>query len=395
MMGTVPLPASLRNILLTLLAVLASLGACAPFGHDAASAWAPPQSMTTAQAVLASLDRHVRVEPTARAPVAALRLHRDVIMIKVLGPEGLIDEFVLRDPAGQAGVAGGWQLWSHRVETPQGTSTWFLGTLDLAQHPNADFAIRIGDPATPYRSSGDDGPWRYRGFGHGGMRNVAGSNRISLNHGTRNLEGVAAWPVGTVIHGSSLEVASDFHLMLPPADSQEAVDVRYVQSFGRAFGLRRRIAATALVPNVAMQDSYLVMMPLNPGNVTHFQPAGAAAERVLSDGVQKPSVYPNPWNSGHANVHSAWQESRPRLVLTVTLELGQPLRATNGSVTPWGWNDYARYFFTDNPDYAKYYVLATSSAEDPAARSPRRLVPGVTYEAQSALRTVLAPLPAR
>jgi hypothetical protein len=316
-------------------------------------------------------------------------------MVRVLGSEGLIDEFTLRDPDGYAAVAGGWQLWSHRVVTPDGTRTWFLGTPDLGRHPNADFAIRIGDPAIPYRSSGDDGPWRYRGFGHGGMRNVAASNRIYLNGARHNLQDVRAWPVGTVLSGTTLEISSTFRLMLPPDDRQEAVDLHYVQTFGSAFGLRRHIAARALIPNVGMQDSYVGMVPLNPGNVTYFVPLGAAAERVLSDGRQKPSTYPNPWNVGQALVHQAWHMARPRLMLTLRLELGQPLRASDGSIRPWSWNDYARYFFTDNPDYAKYYVLAASSAEDPAARRPRRLMPGVTYEAQSALRTVLTGPPAR
>ena len=310
-------------------------------------------------------------------------------MIKVLGPEGLIDEFVLRDPAGYAGVAGGWQLWSHQVLASAGEIAWFVGTLDPGRHPNADFALRIGDPAIPYRSSGDDGAWRYRGFGHGGMRNVAGSNRISLDGGSRNLQDVTQWPVGTTISGSSLEFESDFRLLLPPNDVEEAVDLRYVQTFGRSFGLRRHLTFRALIPNAGMQDSYVGMVPLNPGNVTHFLPQGAVAEPVLSDGRQKPARYPNPWNHGEALAHQAYRLPRAELVLTLRLELGQPLRASDGSIRPWGWNDYARYFFTDNPDYAKYYLLAASSAEDPAARRPRRLVPGITYEAQSALRTVL------
>jgi hypothetical protein len=376
------------RLILALLASLGALGLIAPFGP--AASVAPSPGAAGVEAVLRALDSRPLANPSARAPVTAVRLHPYVMMVKVLGPEGLIDEFVLRDPAGHAGVSGGWQLWSHRVLAPDGTWTWFTGTIDLDRQPNADFALRIGDIATPYRASGDDGPWRFRGFGHGGMRNLAGSNRISLNGGPRNLQDVRDWPVGTVISGSTLELSSDFRLLLPPADRREAVALRYVQSFGPGFGLRRRLTARALIPDVAMQDSPAAMVPLNPGSVSHFLPAGERAERVLSDGRQKPAAYPNPWSRGQAVVHQAYSQSRPRLLLTLTLDLGQPLRASDGSIPPWSWNESARYFFTDLADYAKYYVMAASSAEDPAARRPHRLVPGIVYETQSSLRTMLA-----
>jgi len=385
------LAVSLTTILiLVFLPLLSNLNAMAPFGASASASAQVAPAPAGVQAVLASLNDRALANPTARAPVAAIRLHRDVVMVKVLGPEGLIDTFVLRDPAGYAGVSGGWQLWSHWVVTSEGRRTWFVGTINPGLQPNADFALRIGDPANAYRASGDDGPWRYRGFGHGGMRNVAASNRIRLNNGVRNLEDVREWPVGTAISGSTLEISSGFRLMLPPGDTRDAVDLRYVQTFGQGFGLRRHLAARALVPNVAMQDSPAAMVPLNPANVTQFMPVGDRPERVLTDGRQKPSAFPNPWSRGHALVHQAYQRSRPRLVLTLTLDLGQPLRASDGSIRPWSWNESVRYFFTDNPDYAKYYVMAASSAEDPAFRHPRRLVPGVTYETQSSLRTVSA-----
>jgi hypothetical protein len=389
-----PLVSRKTLFLCALLSLLGSIALIASLGGQG-SASAQASSTPGIETVLARFDDRALPNPTARAPVAALRLHRDAFLVKVLGPEGLIDEFVLRDPAGHAGVAGGWQLWAHRVLTPQGTFSWFVGTLDLDAQPNADFVLRIGDIAAPYRSSGDDGAWRGRGYGHGGMLNDPASNRISLNGGRRNLQDPREWPVGTVISGTTLEISSRFRLLLPPQDRQPAVEVRYVQTFGRSFGLKRRLAASALVSNVAMQDSPAAMLPLNPGNVTHFLPAGARPERVLTDGRQKPSAYPNPWSRGEAAVHQAYHASRPRLMLTLTLDLGRPLQASDGSISPWGWNASVRYFFTDNPDYAKYYVMAASSAEDPAARAPHRLVPGVVYETQSSLRTVLADRPAQ
>jgi hypothetical protein len=388
---------SLKTLFLcAALALLGSVAFIAASGGRAAS-WAQPPAgaVPRVETVLASLDDRALPDPTPNSPVTALRLHRHAVVVKVLGPEGLIDLFVLRDAAGHSGVAAGWQLWAHRVTTPSGTHSWFTGTLGLDGQPNADFALRIGDVAAPYRSSGDDGPWRFRGFGHGGMLGDSAGNRISLDRGQRNLLDPGAWPVGTVISGSNLDFASRFRLMLPPDDRRAAAEVLYSQAFGSGFGLRRRLLATALVPGVGLQDSPAAMVPLNPGSVTHFRPAGARAERVLSDGRQKPAAYPNPWSGGEALVHRAYHSSRPRLMLTLSLDLGQPLKASDGSIAPWSWNESARYFFTDNPDYAKYYVMAGSSAENPAARRARPMAPGVTYEMQSSLRTVLAPGPAR
>ena len=383
-------------LLLIILFLIGSVAFLVSGSRGAALAQAaPPAGEPRVEGVLASLDMAVLPDPTARSPVTAIRLHRHALLVKVRGPEGLIDAFVLRDPAGHAGVAGGWQLWAHRVVAASATHSWFSGPLNLDGQPNADFALRIGDTDFPYRSSGDDGAWRGRGFGHGGMVNDASGNRIALNGGTRNLQDLGAWPVGRVITGSALEISARYRLLLPPDDRRPAVEVRFVQSFGSSFGLRRRLTASALVQDVAVQDSPAAMLPLNPGNVTHFRPAGVAAETVLTDGRQKPLAYPNPWSSGEARLHQAYHASRPNLVLTLSLDLGQPLRASDGSIPPWGWNESVRYFFTDNPDYAKYYVMAASSAEVPAARRPRRLVPGVTYETQSSLRTVLVERPAR
>jgi hypothetical protein len=397
MTRTAPFSVSPSSILLALLAVLGGLAALVGLANaDRASARAAsPGTAPGVEAVLASLDDNLLANPTARAPVAALRLHRDAILVKVLGPEGLVDSFVLRDAAGHAGVSGGWQLWAHRVITPEGRFSWYVGTLDLDRQPNADFALRIGEIGTPYRASGDDGPWRNRGYGHGGMRNLPDSNRILLNGAGANLQDLAAWPVGRAIAGTELEIGGTFRLLLPPDDRREAVEVRYVQSFARSYGLRRHLAARALLPDVAMQDSPAAMVPLNPGNVSYFAPAGDEPERVRTDGRQKPAAYPNPWSRGTASVHQAYHSARPRLRLTLTLDYGQPLRASDGSVPAWGWNDSVRYFFTDNGDYAKYYVMEASSAEDPAARRPHRLVPGVSYETQSSLRTVLAGSAAR
>lgn len=330
--------------------------------------------------------------PTSPNTVSAKRVAADIIAVRTassVGADFLIDETVLRDPLGFSGVNGGWQTWSQRAFLKNKTRNWLTGTLTPQGLPNADFALRIGDFANPYSATGDapGDNYRYRGFGHGGMLNIPANNSITFAGDATNYQNVANWPVGTIKTATQLTITCPFTLLLPPAELVEAVSVTYSQSFG-AFGYRRYLTFQRIAGNVGMNDSYSLLLPLNPFQVTHIKPQGAAAVRVLQDGVQKPT-FPSPWNDPAATalVHQAYHEDDSSMVLRTTLDFGQPVRASDASIAAWGWNEFVHYYFTDFEDYAKFYVPFASSAEVVANRVAHLLTPGVTYECQMTTRT--------
>jgi len=164
------------------------------------------------------------VLPTASAPVAAMRLHADWILVRVrnaglatAGPDPIyFNEYIYRNPSGYAGVDGGWQLVAHRCYAKGYYTTIFMSPDDAGGIPNADFAIRIGLMADAYVSSGDTGAWRYRGFGHGGMLNTPANNVISSDGAAGNLSLVGTWGVGATAYGTFFTIECPYGLVLPP-----------------------------------------------------------------------------------------------------------------------------------------------------------------------------------
>lgn len=328
-------------------------------------------------------------------PVVARRMHANWILVRVKSTAlagatfypDYYDEFVFRNPNGYAGVAGGWQLVLHRANVGYYRS-WFVGPDNPDNMPNNDWALRIGLMSNPYVSSGDLGNWRYRGFGHGGAVNTPANNQIFKNGGGPNLNTVGAWPVGTdQLCTTSLLINQTFNLLVPPADTVEGVKVTYQQSMS-ADGLRRYVRMDPLVDGVGFQDSYAVLFGLTPFEPNRFKPGGLVTWPVNHDGLGKPD-YPNPWNAGQPLIQQAYNTDDPTVVMTVTQEYPGPVRASNGSISPFALNLYFRAGFNDQPDYAKYYAPFASSqeAEPRTAFAFPTVASGVYYESQAVLVT--------
>jgi hypothetical protein len=160
------------------------------------------------------------VVPTAANPMACKRLHADWILVRVRSAvlagvsidDVYWDEYYLRNPRGAADIESAWQLVAHNAYYNQRYSTWLISPDDAGNIPNADFALRLGKYANAYHSGGEGPSYYYTGFGHG--RAFANDSAINIikDGGGSNLNPTAAWPVGTTLLGSTLDVNTTFKL---------------------------------------------------------------------------------------------------------------------------------------------------------------------------------------
>jgi hypothetical protein len=362
---------------------------------QAVIATAAAATVATTASIIEGYFRDVGTFPDATDRVTCDRLALDLFRIRVLTDELYAmsfdttnyEEYVLRDQQGYAGVNRGLQLVERRTRYAGNIKTWHASPRDQGGIPNADFAIRMGFMADPYTSDGDGGDWRYRGFGHGGIKAEEGDTQFSWN-GAGNFISTAAFPIGTSKRGTSATISTIYNVFMKAASANNDAEIQYTITFGAAYGMRRYGKLRALVSGIGFQDSYVVMMAGASNAVNRAKLEGLTAETLTHPavGVQRPTTYPSPWNTSNATKFQLYDSAEPTLVETLVLEYGQPLRQQGGGLAAWGLNTYGRSHISDNPLEGKFRIMGASSAEG-LPRVAVALPTGIAYEWQSTLRT--------
>jgi hypothetical protein len=295
--------------------------------------------------------------PTAELPVAALRLPGDRWLVRVRSVEGGgihdFDEFVFRNPKGIGGVNDGWQLL--------GYTAWIDGRGRPMLYENSaqdrasvvEFAWRLGPLGTPYVSGGAGPDFDYAGFSHGHMRTEAtsalGDTRVFTDASNDDLR---AAPDFAGQWAKTLTFRYNFMLQTP--QGIDAAKLHFTQVFD-AGGYTPSQRLDTVAPDVGVNDSYVVMFPMNALDTA--KPTGRSALATRRDGAIRYD-----W-LGLDLPEIQFFDSRDPTVMAVIRTLGgAPVRRPDDSLAPFALNTTIRSFIADNQDFPKFYVAGMSSA---------------------------------
>lgn len=167
----------------------------------------------------------------------------------------------------------------------------------------------------------------------------------------------------------------------------ECVNVNYSQLFNATDGYIRSGTYQATLPGFGVQDSYGYMNPISYLSANTIKPVGSEPAILIErNSIQKiNNVGPT-----SATVFQAYNSAFPSIFQQLSLAYSQPLRKQGGGSGAWGQNMYSRYFFADNPDFAKFYVSVNSS-ESTLPRTAFLMSTSDIWEWQSRTKTVYNP----
>lgn len=167
----------------------------------------------------------------------------------------------------------------------------------------------------------------------------------------------------------------------------EIVSLQIDHTINAASAITRKGTMTTTLAGFGWQDSYGYMDPINAITATRIKPNGEAAVTILRDGVQKMTS-----TTGTASQYQAYNDAQTGIFQQFNMSYAQPVRRQGGGgPAAWGLNKAARYFMSDNPDFAKVYGLLCSS-EEALPRTAWELSTGDVWEFQSTLKTTYGTL---
>jgi hypothetical protein len=309
------------------------------------------------------------VWPTATNPMAAARdTGGKSILIRVWRASGslnIIDEWILRDPDGAGGIAGGYQIVHERAFVVNGRMIPWHTQPTAAAGPvtTSEFALNVGPMAQPYSSAANGPEWAFAGFGHGRMLNTSASNQITLNGAGSNLQSTGNWAGGARLNGQNLNIACTFTLLAGSGDAH-AMQVVFTQLFGvhDALGNQGMIEAgvlTSLLSGYGYNDSYTMMMATQRSYADSAKLAGdPLVISLVGDNAQKGN-----WNTQDSGTVQFYNSRDPRFIKEAVAVYG-PSTRINGSDTPhFARNSFGRTHMQDSLDNAKFRMFGASSIE--------------------------------
>lgn len=300
---------------------------------------------------------YASVMPTVATPMAALRITEGFILVRCLRPNGYIEEYTFRDPAGWSGVNAGWMLWSWRVFAKGRIFRILKQPADLGQATTTEFAFRLGLTTDVYPD--DYLPQELNGFGHGNLVVPANGVHIYKNGVGADLQSVANWAVGSIIFGTNLTIITTFDMRLH-ASATMAARMTFNQLLDGTFGLREIGDTVPLIADLMFQDSPTSMHAINYGSsdFTHAKLEGEAAIPLVGSGTQKGN-----WTATVADTFQFYHPDHADVVPTLRASKGPVVQNVDNTLAPYEWCKYGRVHVTDYITFAKMVGYAATSEQ--------------------------------